>query len=90
MARPKEKNRENVRSERVSLVLTPANYDGINALAQIFGCSVNDVLNSVVEEIVKKNFDAITKYKAVVASARADVNLDVNLSVEGGDLNAQN
>lgn len=78
MARTRNQNRANVRSERVSLVLTPAAYDGITALAQIRGVSVNDIINGVVEKLVAKNFAAIERYNSALADARDAITLDVD------------
>ena len=78
MARIKYEDREKIRSERVSLVLTPATYDGIAALAHLSGGSINDVINCVLEQLVKKNYPAISRYKDAINAARADVNLSVD------------
>ena len=63
MARPKIADRNTIRTERISLALTPATYDGIKTLADLKGISVNDLLNSVADELVKKNAATIAEYE---------------------------
>lgn len=78
MARQRNQNRENMRTERVSLVLTPAAYDGLAALAQIRCTSVNDILNNMVEKLIAKNSGVIERYNEALANARAEVNIEVD------------
>lgn len=78
MARQRNQNRENMRTERVSLVLTPAAYDGLAALAQIRCASVNDILNNMVEKLIAKNSGVIERYNEALANARAETNIEVD------------
>lgn len=64
-------------SERISLALTPATYDGIKTLADIKGLSVNDLLNSVADELVKKNAATIAEYEKHRTRLADSLNLSV-------------
>lgn len=78
MARPRTKDRESIRSERVSLALTPATYDGLIALAQCKACTVNDLLVGVIDKLVAKNATVIAEFKAAQDKAADAVNLSVD------------
>lgn len=96
MPRPRTQNRADVRSERISLVLTPATYSGLRTLAEINGASVNDLLNSVVEQLVERNAVTIREFDEARARAanavvwdvpfKPDI-IDVAAQIEGGDDN---
>lgn len=77
MARPKITDRNTIRTERISLALTPATYYGIKTLADIKGLSVNDLLNSVADELVKKNAATIVEYEKHRARLADSLNLSV-------------
>ena len=79
MARPKIADRNTIRTERISLALTPATYDGINTLADLKGISVNDLLNSVADELVKKNAATIAEYEEHRARLADALNLSVTM-----------
>ena len=86
MARPKTFDRAAMRTEKISLALTQADLEGLQALAQIQGVSVNELLNSCVAVLVKKNSNVIESFQAAQAKAKASLVLDIG----GGDLDAQN
>lgn len=78
MARPRTKDRESIRSERVSLALTPATYDGLIALAQCKACTVNDLLVGILDRLIEQNATVIADFKAAQDKAAAAVNLSVD------------
>lgn len=54
MSRPRNIDRSQVRSERISLALTPTVLDGLKILAAMQNVSVNDLISALVENVVKK------------------------------------
>jgi hypothetical protein len=87
MARPRNTDRESVKSERVSIALTPAIMSGATTLAQIQGTSLNDFVATLIERAVKKNAPVIEKFNAALENALADARAGVNLE---GDDDAEN
>ena len=97
MSRPRTQNRADIRSERISLAVTPATYAGLRTLAEINGTSVNDLINSVVEQLVERNAVTIRNFDEARARAENAVVWDVPFKpktidiaaqvVEGGDAN---
>lgn len=77
MARPRNTDRESVKSERISIALTPAIMSGATTLAQIQGTSLNDFVATLIENAVKKNAPVIEQFNAALdvalASARAGI-----------------
>lgn len=71
MARPRSLNREAIKSERVSIALTPAIFNAANTLAQIQGISLSGFVASLIEGAVKKKEHVIEKFNAALADARA-------------------
>lgn len=82
MPRARNNNRDSIRSERISLALTPAVFDGIKTLADIKAVTVNELLNAVAAELVKKNAVAIKEYDAARAKAAEKLNLSVSFRVD--------
>ena len=78
MARPRLEDRASIRSERVSLALPPATYDGLIALAQCKACTVNELVTRMLEHVVKQNESVIADFKAARDKACAAVNLSVD------------
>jgi len=97
VSRPRTQNRADIRSERISLAVTPATYAGLRTLAEINGTSVNDLINSVVEQLVERNAVTIRNFDEARARAENAVVWDVPFKpktidiaaqvVEGGDAN---
>lgn len=94
MSRPRTQNRADIRSERISLAVTPATYAGLRTLAEINGTSVNDLINSVVEQLVERNAVTIRDFDEARARAENAVvwdvpfkpkTIDVAAQIEGGD-----
>lgn len=77
MGRPRTTDRDKIRSERFSLVLTPVTYDGVRAMALAKGISVNDLIATILEGVVKKNATVIENFYAAQREAAAAINLDV-------------
>lgn len=83
MARPRLAERDSIRTERISLALSPVLYSGIKALADIQEVSVNDLINTVVDNLVKKNREAISNFDTArrKAAESVDLTLDFGQSV---------
>lgn len=75
MARPKKDDRKSIRSERISLALTPTAYDGITALATIRDTTVNNLIGEFCELLVAQNADVIKRFVAERDKAAAQINL---------------
>lgn len=75
MGRPKTFDRAIIRTEKISLALTQADLEGLQALAQIQGVSVNELLNSIVAKIVKKNAPVIKQFQTAQAQAQASLDI---------------
>lgn len=78
MARPRLAERDSIRTERISLALSPVLYSGIKALADIQEVSVNDLLNTVVDNLVKKNREAISNFNTARRKAAESVDLTLD------------
>ena len=78
MARPKQLNPAEIRSKRTSLILPEKEFDGITALAQIRGQSVNDLLVGIISVLVDTNAAAIADFVAARDKAAAVVTLRVD------------
>ena len=86
MPRPKSQNRADNRTERISLALPPAIYDGIKSIAEIQGVTVNELLNSVAAELVKKNAVVIKDYDSMRTKVADALNLSVSFRVDTIDV----
>ena len=84
MARPRNTDRESVKSERLSLTLTPALMSGATTLAQIQGTSLSDFVATLIERAVKKNAFVIEKFDAALSTALADARAGITLEEGGG------
>ncbi len=82
MARPRKDDRTQIRSERISLIVTPAILAGASTLAAIKGVSVNDFLATLIESIVKKNATVIEEFDEARRRASAAVRLDVDTDTD--------
>lgn len=89
MSRPRTQNRADIRSERISLAVTPATYAGLRTLAEINGTSVNDLINSVVEQLFERNADTIRDFDEARARAANAVVWDVPFKPDIIDVAAQ-
>lgn len=92
MSRPRNADRQQVRSERISLAVTPATFDGVKLLAAMQGISTNDFIASLVESVVKKNAPVIKEFSDAQKQfvARLDFDFDSCTPTVGGEDNAQN
>lgn len=90
MSRPRNIDRSQVRSERISLALTPTAVDGLRILAAMQNLSVNDLISALVENVVKKNAPVIKEFSDAQKKfvARLDFDFDSCTSAGGGDDNA--
>lgn len=90
MSRPRNIDRSQVRSERISLALTPTAIDGLRILAAMQNLSVNDLISALVENVVKKNAPVIKEFSDAQKQfvARLDFDFDSCTSAGGGDDNA--
>lgn len=80
--RPRFTDRSQVRSERISLVVTPVALAGIQTLAAVKKCSVNDFVASLIEGVVKKNVAVIENFNAAQRKAAAEINLDISVTAD--------
>lgn len=81
MGRPRNVDRAQVRSERVTVLLRPAVLDGLKLLAHATGGSVSDLLSSMGEALVKANAATIEKYADAQREAAEAVNMSVTFDV---------
>lgn len=79
MARPTSTSRESVRNSRMSLALTAATYDSIVTLAMIRGVSTNDLVNEILEGVVKKNATAIAEFRKSVTDIQGQLELSFDV-----------
>lgn len=79
MAATGKKNleRAQVRSERVTVMLTPGTSDGVKMLARAKGLTVSDLISSLIDTVVKKNAAVIEEYAAAQIKFAAAINLTV-------------
>lgn len=92
MSRPCYADSKEKRSERISLALTKSAFDGVKTLAAMQSISVNDLIASLVESVVKKNAPVIEEFNTAQKSfvTRLDLNFDSGTVGNGGDNNAEN
>jgi len=76
--RPPLVDRREIRSERVSLILSPNNLEALKTLADIKRVTVNELINRLIEAAAKKNASAMAKFKADREAADAAVDLSNN------------
>lgn len=88
MSRPRNIDRSQVRSERISLALTPTAIDGLRILAAMQNISVNDLISALVENVVKKNASVIKEFSDAQKKFVARLDFDSCTSAGGGDDNA--
>ena len=77
MARTRNPNRESIRNARVSLLVSESTYHGLNTLALARRCSVNELVNVILDSVVRQNSDVIAKFDAAIKDAADDVNLAI-------------
>lgn len=77
MARTRTPNRESIRNARVSLLVSESTYHGLNTLALARRCSVNELVNVILDSVVRQNSDVIQKFDAAIKDAADDVNLSI-------------
>lgn len=78
MSRPRSKERDNLRTERISLALTPVALSGITTLAQIKEISVNDLICGLIDNVIKKNAAVISDFNTARDKAASAVKLNVD------------
>ena len=89
MSRQRNDDRRQIRSERVSLALTPAAFEGVKTLATMQNTTVNDFVASLVENVVAKNSLVIEEFADAQKNfvSRLDLNCDSATFAGGGDDN---
>ena len=89
MSRQRNADRQQIRSERISLAVTPAAFDGVKTLAAMQNTTVNDFVASLVENVVAKNSLVIEEFAAAQKNfvSRLDLNCDSVTFAGGGDDN---
>lgn len=79
MPRPKNSNRESIRSERVPLAMTPAGYDKLATLAVIRGVSINELVNAILEPVLERNSATIDSFNAARQKAADEIDLAADI-----------
>ena len=74
--RPQSADKAENRTRRVTLVMPPAVYDGLNAISQMAGTSVNDFVVGVIERLIRQNETNIAEFIRARDKARANLNVD--------------
>lgn len=77
MAKPRIDDRSKIRSERISLALTPDTFNGAKLLAAMKGISVNEFVSSLIEAVVTKNANVIAEFADAQSKAVASIDLSV-------------
>ena len=77
MSRPRRLDRESIRAERLSLSLTPKNYDAVVTLAQIKGTSINELITGMIDQLVAQNAAIIEEFTATQSNFADRLNLSV-------------
>lgn len=75
--RPRNSDRSQVRSERISVLVRPVVYDGLKILAHATNSSASDLLSTLAEALVKNNQATIERYSAAQREAADAVNMNV-------------
>lgn len=65
-----KKDPQNVRSERVNVVLTPNTYESLKALATLENDTMNNLIHGLVDSEVEKNRERIDEYVAFMEKMR--------------------
>ena len=81
MAKPRIDDRSKIRSERVSLALTPETFNGVRLLAAMKNISVNEFVSSMIEAVVSKNAKVIDEFAD--AQNKAVANIDLSFEASG-------
>lgn len=76
MAKPRT-DRAAIRSERISLALTPDTFNGVKLLAAMNGISVNEFVSAMIGTVVTKNANVIAEFAAAQSKAVAAIDLSV-------------
>ena len=85
MPRPRNTDRNTIRSERISLAMKPATYDAITSIAQISGVSANEFIVGVLERIAEKNSGIVADFDAARKKAAEAITVDVDDTDEDDD-----
>lgn len=83
--RPRNRDRSQVRSERISVLVRPAVFDGLKLLANATGSSASDLLSTLAEALVKNNAAVISKYSNAQREAADAVDMSVTFDVSPTD-----
>lgn len=75
--RPRNRDRSQVRSERISVLVRPAVFDGLKLLANATGSSASDLLSKLAEALVENNAAVISKYSNAQREAAEAVDMSV-------------
>lgn len=76
MARPKKLSADEIKSVRISVIVTPKVSADIVTLAQIMRVSVNDLFNMLAAQAIERNRGVIDEVKAVMNQAADNVKVD--------------
>lgn len=75
MPKPRNADRTQIRSERMSLALSPGAFNGVKLLAAMQGISVNEFVASMIENVVTKNETVIDEFAAAQRKALESIDL---------------
>lgn len=82
MARPKLPG-DDRRTSRVTLIMTPAEYEGLYILAQMQDRTINNLCCSILAQIVQKNAAVIEAFKADKKKHAADIDDELSIDISG-------
>lgn len=77
MARPQKLSPEEKRTVRATLLMTPAEYEGVSVLAQLKDATLNEFVCSVLAGLIRKNAEAIEGFKADKERRAAEIDLSL-------------
>ena len=81
--RPRKENRNEILSEKISVALTRPIYDGVVAVAQMTGRSVNAVIVNLISRLGESNAPVIKAFEADRQRHADNLNLDVTTFAVG-------
>lgn len=77
MARPQKLSPEAKRTIRATLLMTPAEYEGVATLAQLKGATLNEFVCRILADVIHKNAKTLESFKVEKEKHAAQLNLSI-------------
>jgi len=78
MARPQKLSPEEKRTVRATLLMTPAENEGVSIMAQLSNKTLNEFVCMMIADLIRKNSKVIESFKAEKSKHAAELNLSVD------------